>query len=458
MFNRYTPRYYLFLIISFSILFKLVIFMVLYYLGADFTLPDSPSYFTPAQRLLNQPISLFTHGLWERTPLYLLFIAGIYKIFGQHLQAVVIVQIFLSGFLVFNAYRITKLLSNQKAGLYAALIVAIDYLLISYTSLVMTDVLFAILFSYIFYYSLYTFKAELNLRLILLIGLLLALCTLIRPISYYLIPLSAVSLFFYSYKKINLTKAILNTVILLIPCLLLLGSWQYRNKQVVGTYQLTNIDAVNLYHYYAADVLAHVQHQPIEQVQQQLAIQANAQHFNTPLERYNYYRHEGIKILLAHPILSIKRGVAGLLRTLFGNDYILLYYNYSQFQHGKQLEQSLYQRNLTQFYHEASITDLLKMGMIVAFFIFNALLVLAALYYMGCCIYNRTEQRQYIYILLIIIGYFCLVSSNYCSLARFRIPFQIIIDSCGALGLLQFVQIRQKSRRRFFTKDNILTP
>ena len=288
MFNRYADTYYLYFIIAFSVMVKLAIFLFLYHLKASFTLPDSPSYLDPASTLINNHFSLLTHGLWERTPGYPLIIAGIYKLFGSHHEAIILVQVVLSGLLRYNAYRITALLSNTTAGVFAAAIVAIDYLLISYSILIMTDLLFAIIFSYVFYYGCLTLKESLRPNLLLLTGFFLALSTLIRPVSYYLIPVLALSLFIYSMKIQNKLIALRNSLLFLLPCILLVGSWQYRNKQIYGTYQLTNIDAVNLYHYYAADVLAHVQHQPISHVQKQLAVKAEQRKFDTPVERYNY--------------------------------------------------------------------------------------------------------------------------------------------------------------------------
>lgn len=450
MFENGSTKFYLGIILLSSLILKLIIFCMLSYLGADFTLPDLPTYMRPTLALLAHKNFFLSQALWERTPLYPLFLAAIFKVFGIHFGVVVLIQILLSSLLVYNSFRITQLLANEQLGLYAALIVAVDYLIISYSNQIMTDLLYATLFSYFFYYGIQVLKTKLTFKRIALMGILLAVCTLIRPVSYYLIPIMGVAVFGYALSRQTVVTALSYTVLFMLPCVLLVGGWQYRNKQVVGSYQLTNVDALNLYHYYAADVLSRVEHKPIAEVQQNLYHQAVQMHFKSSAALYAYYRHEGSEILMQHPMLAVEQGVAGLFRTLFGNDYTLLYYNKTAFTHGKQLESYLFHLQFKQFLQYASLTDLAKMAMIVLFFIFNFLLVMGALYYLGYQFVMRSDQQAPLCFVLIVIAYFCVVSSNYCSLARFRMPFQIMIDGLGVLGLYQCLAA-------LFTENNIFS-
>jgi 4-amino-4-deoxy-L-arabinose transferase-like glycosyltransferase len=447
MFEKAKTGSILGIIIFLSLLIKLTLFLVLFHLGADFKLPDSSSYLDPAQMIYHGGNLLHNQSLWTRTPLYPFLIAAIYFITGAHTISIIIFQILLSGLLCFNAYRIAKLLYNENSGLIAAAIVAVNYLFISYANLIMTDLVFAVLMSYIFYYiAAYFHKA--SLMKIASIGFFLALATLTRPISYYLTPLIALALFGYTFHDRSFKVALGAFILLLLPSMVLVGGWQLRNKQVFGTYQYTDIDAVNLYHYYAADVIASSRHISIKEARKVLDSEAPTLHFNSPVEKANYYRKKGAAVLLAHPFWAAWQGVSGFFRTVFGNDYILLYYNQNLFNHGKQLEQYLYHLNFKNFISTAGFADYLKILAVGFVFIFNFIIVMLSIVYLCKHFKENISSRSTLVVFLIIIGYFLLVSSNYCSLARFRMPFEIIFDSFAAITIYEY-------RRKFASRAAI---
>lgn len=436
------PRY-LMLLVAFSIILKLLVFCLLLYLGADFTLPDSPSYLDPAQAFLNHGEFWNNKGLWMRTPLYPLIISGVYWFFANNIFYVIFLQIFLSAILVVNAYRITELLSHSKVAIIAAALVSIDYLYISYANLIMSDLLFAVLFSFVFYYAIQFIQSK-NISALFAVGLLLALATLLRPVSYYLTPILAVALFVYLAKTQNIKKALKLALIVMVPSLVLVGGWQLRNKAVIGTYQYTNIDAVNLYHYYAADNLSHMQGISVQQAQEQLSKQASKQSL-TGIARYDYYRSEGLKILLHNPGWSLVQFVSGLVRTVFGNDYILLFYNNSFFLHGKELENYFFNHHYLALIKAMTWGDLFKLSVMTGFFVFNFIVVVSACYYVYQSLRNQSKSKSSLILVLIILGYFLLVSSNYCSQARFRLPFEIILDCFAVIGCYSYVLKRKQA-------------
>lgn len=421
MFSKHSSRYYLSWIIAGSILLKLCIFVLLYCLGSDFMAPDTYSYVKPAVA------SSFwmSHDLWMRTPLYPLFIKVIYALFDKSPYTVVLIQVLLSGLIVFNGYRITKQLSNEKLALFAACLLSINYLFIAYANLMLSDLLFAILMSYIFYYAVRFMRGNQSTKVILTIGMLMALATLTRPISYYLTILLAIALMCYLPNK----KGVLCALVMLAPSLVLVGGWQLRNKMVLNTYQYSNIDAVNLYRYYAPDIVSRVEDISFLEAREKLNEMAN-RFTLTETERYNYYRHEGFKIILSHPVLAMRQALEGLVKTIFGNDYMLLFYNSEQFKYGKDLESKLFRYQLERL----TVHDWLKLSTIGIFFAFNLLIVILGIYYIYTALIRSPQHRAVIVILLLIIGYFLLVSSNYCSQARFRVPFEVLINCFAALG------------------------
>ena len=225
-------------------------------------------------------------------------------------------------------------------------------------------------------------------------------------------------------------------LLLVIPSLILVGCWQIRNKAVMGTYQYTSIDAVNFYHYYAADIVAHQQHIKIEKAQQQLEAKADSLHLQG-LARNDYYRHEGLHILLNHPILSADQVMRGFSRMMFGSDYSLLYYTDQQWQQGKQFEFDLQHGHLNTFIHRANSAEYVRLFFTGLFHVFTIFLVVVTVYFLVIALRSRTT-RPTIIACLIVLGYFVLVSSNVSANARFRMPLQLMLDCFAVLGIAAF--------------------
>ncbi len=431
MFENTVHRQSIIYIIILSVILKFTICATLYHAGSQFALPDTWHYVDVAMDVVNKHIFWRneTLWLWKRTPLYPLFLAGVFSLFGKKFIAVVCIQIILSTFLIVNAYRIAKILGNERIGLMAAALVSIDYLIITYSSFVMTDLLYAALISYLFLYICQFFGSQQRLLLIFKLGAIFAVATLLRPIGYYLLPLLGIMLFIYGVRTVSVKTALGYLMVLILPSMLLVGGWQVRNKFIYGSYQYTAIDAYNFYHYYAADIVAHKQQVSIKDAQQQLEKKAES-HYATATQKYTYYRNQGLKIILSNPLLAVIQGAKGFFNTLFGNDYMLFFYNHDQFKHGKLLESELFHFQLNKF----NIYDWMKLSVIGFLFIFNFTLVLFAGFYFYTEFKSASQHKVVIWMLLVIIGYFLLVSSNYCSQARFRLPFQVLLDCTAVLG------------------------
>lgn len=430
---------YLSLIVLASCLIKFFVLWLLIHVNAGFTQPDSASYLRPAKNMLSGGSFWLDPSLWMRTPGYPLFLAAIFKVTGVYFIAVVLVQLALSGFLVINAYRIGKILGNSTIGLWAAVVVAGDYLFASFFALILTDLLFAVIFSFIFYYLIVFMQDhEKRFRAALIIGMWLAISTWIRPIPYYLTPLLSIALILYSWRTAQFPKALVWVFLLVIPSVILIGAWQIRNKEVIGTYQYTGIDAVNFYHYYAADIIAHQQHITITDAQQQLEAKASSYHLEG-LARNSYYRHEGLNILFDHPVSSARQVIRGFFRMLFGSDYSLLYYSDQQWQYGKQLEFDLKHLHLHSFAHKANWSEYVRLLFTGFFHVFNVFLIISTVYFLGVSLAS-VPNRSAVIACLIVLAYFCLVSSNTCSNARFRLPFQLILDCFAVLGVFSFLR------------------
>ncbi len=224
--------------------------------------PDSQKYERLAISILDDGEFALADGASKRpeflrTPGYPAFIAAVYGVFGRHPAAVIVVQVLLSGLLLAVVYRITAMLFSPRAGLYAAAIAALDPLHTDLALILMSDSLGALLTVVACFFGLLFLTKNRSPWIALAFGAALALSTMIRPISYYLTLVIVVGLI-VSHRAMQLNPRQLATAIVafLIPSLLLVGGWQVRNHQVVGSSTFSGITGRNMLNYRAAAVYA----------------------------------------------------------------------------------------------------------------------------------------------------------------------------------------------------------
>lgn len=424
-------------IISGSFLFKAFILVLLIHSGSTFMQPDSLSYLAPAIHAVHGGSLWLNASLWMRTPGYPLFLATIFKVFGIHLVTVIVIQLLLSSLLIINAYRIGTILRNSTGGLWCAALVSMDYLLIDVSNFILSDFLFSVIFSFAFYYLIVFMKiGEKHFQAVLMLGLLLAMATWVRPLSYYFLPLLVMMLLGYAWRTKQLGRMMGWMLLLVIPSLILVGSWQIRNKEVIGTYRYTGIDAINFYRYYGADILAHEKHIAFEEAQAQLDRQASNQHL-TGLPLNDYYRHEGLNILLHHPLLMTQQMLIGAFHILMSVDSGIFYQTAPSWQHHQELRADLYHGQLTSFFHHATGIDYVKFALIGLFYGINLFLIAGVIYFIRHSLSSETNRSTAI-LCLIVMGYFLLLSSNVCSYGRFKVPFEVMLDCFAVLGVTVF--------------------
>ena len=196
------PVVILLAIIGFSILCKMTLFLAFFHGDINqIAQPDTGTYLQPALSLLN-----YGHygDMFERTPGYPTFIAALYWVFGEHLQVIIIAQIVLSGVLIAEGYFIAKQLFSERVGLLSALLLAVNFLFFGFNLLILSETLFVVLIGAAFLAGSYLFSGHPRFFLFsFLLGLFLALSTITRPISYYLIVPFVIGFICYAYKTNN---------------------------------------------------------------------------------------------------------------------------------------------------------------------------------------------------------------------------------------------------------------
>jgi len=111
---------------------------------------DSLGYDEKALNILEKGIFFKDAQISER-PLYPVFLAGVYKVFGHNYWPVRIIQIFFFVFTCFLVYRICQMIFNEKIARLASLFTALCYSIASFTGLIFRESLFTFLIVLLIY-------------------------------------------------------------------------------------------------------------------------------------------------------------------------------------------------------------------------------------------------------------------------------------------------------------------
>lgn len=163
-------------------------------------------------------------------PLYEYFLAGIYKIFGHHYEAVWTAQALLHALTAWLIYLTTLLIfankeKKEKMALWAAGIFGFYPDLIEISAMLLTETLYLFLICLMLYVFFRYFNHPSN-GLALALGMFSGLAVLARPPVLFLLPVAI----FYFLKK----KKVLALILFLIILLAVFTPWTIRNYQVYG--------------------------------------------------------------------------------------------------------------------------------------------------------------------------------------------------------------------------------
>lgn len=119
-----------------------------------------------------------------RTPGYPVFLSIIFFLFGPKIWVVSLIQIFISICSLLLLYLLVKNIFGLKVALIAASLYAIDPHVIIISNEIMTETLFSLFFIATILLSYIAIKKK-DIKLFLIVGFLLGITTLIRPVSQY---------------------------------------------------------------------------------------------------------------------------------------------------------------------------------------------------------------------------------------------------------------------------------
>jgi 4-amino-4-deoxy-L-arabinose transferase-like glycosyltransferase len=222
-----------FIIFAVAILIRTfyVFFLVdLEYLSVE----DQALYIQLAQQI---PENGFLGITSERVPGYPLFMSLIYDIFGNSLWNVILIQILLDSFTAVVVAMIANLVFG-RGFLIAGILSAVNLSMIVLSASILTDTLFLFLFV-VFLFSLLKYQKNTNIKWFLMSVLFISLATLVRPSSYYIIPVLFVFLVVWRmFSGDGYLKIASLSILYLVVISLLFGGIHHRNFQQYKTAQL----------------------------------------------------------------------------------------------------------------------------------------------------------------------------------------------------------------------------
>ncbi len=212
---------------------------------------DSASYYVLAENLsqgngYSNCLEAPYHKDIEITPVYPIFLSLAFKVFGQDLRIIILVQILLDVLVVWMLFRLSlTLFSNKKAALITSILYGISSHAITYSGSILTEGLFTYILVLCFY-TIVCIEMRVYFKATLIAGLwcILVLC---RPIALYTLPLFLflwMALEWRTYPSINFFYS---SLLILAIGIIGIFPWMNRNEKLSGVYTISSISDYNLY-------------------------------------------------------------------------------------------------------------------------------------------------------------------------------------------------------------------
>jgi 4-amino-4-deoxy-L-arabinose transferase-like glycosyltransferase len=316
-------------VIGFGVAVRLAFFAATYHvsggLAATHTTNGTAMYLRPAMSLYSTG-RLAVDGAPEllHPPGYTSLLAA--GLWTGHLELVAVaVQLLLAAATIWLIYGITLSWTHRRgAALGAALLAAIEPMSIVFSSLLMTETLFTFLFV-LSIQRLLRYLSTQSLAALIQTALLLAVATLVRPVSYYLPTILAAMLLAHAlWRSAGLRRAASYAAIFWAVSMAPLVAWQVRNYVETGYSGFAAIADFNLYFFHGASVLAHQHGQSMETVQNEMGLSSRDRFDqlhpelppNDQAARFRFMHAEGVRLIREDPLSFAKaylRGVAILI-------------------------------------------------------------------------------------------------------------------------------------------------
>lgn len=283
---------------------------------------DTHSYVRPARAIVEDWRFNHAPGVDEpeylRTPGYPGLLAAVFAVSDQSKTAVLLVQVVLSTVTVLMVYLLASRMWSSTVGLVAAVLTVLEPLQ-NYTSgTLVTECLDALLLILVCAAGFAVFRApQPRLRSLVLLGLALAAATMVRPVTYYL-PGLVVGLLVVRAARGAISWARFARLLaaFLVPLVVVVGGWQLRNYERAGSWRMSGVEGKNLLDFRAAGVVADEEGISLNAAQARLRRELPDPSTVGPGAFYDRMYHQGLDILVAHPITAARLTGEGLVNEL----------------------------------------------------------------------------------------------------------------------------------------------
>jgi 4-amino-4-deoxy-L-arabinose transferase-like glycosyltransferase len=379
--------------------------------------PDTSSYVNPARALADDHHFTVgpneTRAMFLRTPGYPAFLAGAFVVTDDNETAALTVQVLVSVVTAWMAFLIAGRLWGETAGIVAAAINAFDPLQFEASGKLLTETLSALALLAIVgvgYKALA--RRPVSAGWTALLGTALAVATLIRPTTYYF-PVLVVPLLVVARWRAGPRAGLVAVAEFLVPIIVLVGGWQLRNQHEVGSLRFSGIEAVNMYQYRAAGVLAEERGTSAKTQRLRLAREFGPLGSQEQGPYYDRMFDKGFTIVRSHPVQFAKITIKGLGREVGGVG-----------------QESI--SNYLRLDEPTLLTALLALGLL-AFWLATAAGIVFA--------FVRDRARWLGHVLALATASYVLVASaGPEAYSRFRVPVTPILSLFAAFGVVTLVR------------------
>jgi 4-amino-4-deoxy-L-arabinose transferase-like glycosyltransferase len=341
LYNFFSSPKCLIYILLFALLTRLTLFTILKpwderVVSNQLLVSDAASYQFLALNLLNtgtfkgdsynkyraDPGSLyFIYNNYDtyRTPLYTLFLAGIYFIFGPQEYVAILFQIIISLVSIFVLYKLSiSLFHSHFMASVTSFLFAVDPHQIFYTLNILTDTLFVCILltsAYMFFRGIQKEK----IAIIIVSALLLGFSTLTRAISIFL-PLVYLILIFFSAGK-KMQWKLKSAFVFCAVFMLTIFPWLQRNHREYGHYAISSQGGQSLLMYNVVytevNRTGRIDSLVINDFQKR-AIELGIDKTSNPFDKSNIYNAIAKKYILEHLFFFCQKHVEGIFNMFIG--------------------------------------------------------------------------------------------------------------------------------------------
>jgi 4-amino-4-deoxy-L-arabinose transferase-like glycosyltransferase len=406
-------------------------------------LPDSEKYIIYAENIMEgKGFSLQKDPPYApsafNTPLYPLFIATIYKIFGKNVLIVAFIQIIFSTLTVLLTYYLGRYFFSEKIAYYGSLLFAFGLGPIVYSILLLTETLFTLLLL-AGILCLFMYSSHNETKWIIFAGVLIGLSILCRPIALFLPVILAIILFLLflnSYRNIYIS-----ILIFLVSVACIITPWVIRNYRSLGVANVSIISSYNLLFYNATALKADIENLKQSAVRTDFRNRINEECIkenciNDEGKQVKMYYEWGKKIILSNPyrymFIHLKQNLNSLLPAV--NDFFEVL---GIVQGGRDTLSVLNQKGIT-----AAISQYFG-ERIWLLWIMTPLIILLVFIYTASIagtIFLISQRKWFELALLLVPIIYLLILPGPASQPRFRLPAMPYISLLAGIGILNVLQ------------------